>query len=185
MHMTDMLAGRRSLREFKGLVACGGFSYGDVLGAGEGWAKSILFHEAAREEFAALLRTRRHLRARHLQWLPDVRRAEEPDSRHRALAALRAQSQRAVRGPLHARGNTALALGAAGGHGGSVLPIAVSHGEGQAEFATPRRLARVRRAAGWSASATFATIAPWQRLSLQSERLAVRDRGPVQRATAG
>ena len=51
VHMTDLLSGRRSLREFKGLVACGGFSYGDVLGAGEGWAKSILFHAAVREEF--------------------------------------------------------------------------------------------------------------------------------------
>ena len=45
VHMTDLLSGRRTLAEFKGLVACGGFSYGDVLGAGEGWAKSILFHE--------------------------------------------------------------------------------------------------------------------------------------------
>jgi phosphoribosylformylglycinamidine synthase len=51
IHMTDLLAGRRSLREFKGVVACGGFSYGDVLGAGEGWAKSILFHEDVRGEF--------------------------------------------------------------------------------------------------------------------------------------
>jgi phosphoribosylformylglycinamidine synthase len=53
VHMTDLLAGRRSLREFKGLVACGGFSYGDVLGAGEGWAKSILFHAAVCEDFQA------------------------------------------------------------------------------------------------------------------------------------
>ena len=51
VHMTDLLSGRRSLNEFKGLIACGGFSYGDVLGAGEGWAKSVLFHAAAREEF--------------------------------------------------------------------------------------------------------------------------------------
>ena len=51
VHMTDLLDGRRSLAEFKGVVACGGFSYGDVLGAGEGWAKSILFHAAVREEF--------------------------------------------------------------------------------------------------------------------------------------
>src|SRR5690606_6134121 len=43
VHMTDILSGRASLADFKGLVACGGFSYGDVLGAGEGWAKSILF----------------------------------------------------------------------------------------------------------------------------------------------
>jgi phosphoribosylformylglycinamidine synthase len=53
VHMTDILAGRISLENFRGLVACGGFSYGDVLGAGEGWAKSILFHDRARAEFAA------------------------------------------------------------------------------------------------------------------------------------
>jgi phosphoribosylformylglycinamidine synthase len=52
VHMTDLLCGRRSLAEFKGLIACGGFSYGDVLGAGEGWAKSILFHDRVRDEFA-------------------------------------------------------------------------------------------------------------------------------------
>ena len=46
-------SGRHALRGFAGLVACGGFSYGDVLGAGEGWAKSILFNEALREEFQA------------------------------------------------------------------------------------------------------------------------------------
>ena len=53
VHMTDILEGRRSLAEFTGLVACGGFSYGDVLGAGGGWAKSILFNASARDQFAA------------------------------------------------------------------------------------------------------------------------------------
>ena len=52
VHMTDILAGRVRLAQFQGLVACGGFSYGDVLGAGEGWAKSILFNARARDEFA-------------------------------------------------------------------------------------------------------------------------------------
>ena len=112
VHMTDLLAGRRTLAEFKGLVACGGFSYGDVLGAGEGWAKSILFHEAVREEFAALLRARRHLCPRHLQRLPDVRGPEEHHPRDRALAAVREQPQRAVRGALLAGGGAAVALGA-------------------------------------------------------------------------
>jgi phosphoribosylformylglycinamidine synthase len=51
VHMTDLLSGRRTLADFKGIVACGGFSYGDVLGAGEGWAKSILFHKAVRDDF--------------------------------------------------------------------------------------------------------------------------------------
>jgi phosphoribosylformylglycinamidine synthase len=53
VHMSDVIAGRVSLKDFAGLVACGGFSYGDVLGAGEGWAKSILFNSRARDEFSA------------------------------------------------------------------------------------------------------------------------------------
>ncbi len=51
VHMSDILEGRIKLDAFQSLVACGGFSYGDVLGAGEGWAKSILFNDGAREQF--------------------------------------------------------------------------------------------------------------------------------------
>jgi phosphoribosylformylglycinamidine synthase len=51
VHMSDLVAGRAGLDEFRGAVACGGFSYGDVLGAGEGWAKTILYHERTRREF--------------------------------------------------------------------------------------------------------------------------------------
>jgi len=53
VHMTDIISGAVSLSGFTGIVACGGFSYGDVLGAGEGWAKSILFNAKARDEFEA------------------------------------------------------------------------------------------------------------------------------------
>ncbi|MGH8708013.1 MAG: phosphoribosylformylglycinamidine synthase, partial [Burkholderiales bacterium] len=53
VHMSDLLTGRTSLSSFKGYAACGGFSYGDVLGGGQGWAKSILFNAKAREEFEA------------------------------------------------------------------------------------------------------------------------------------
>jgi phosphoribosylformylglycinamidine synthase len=53
VHMSDVISGRVSLAGFKGMAACGGFSYGDVLGGGEGWAKSILFNARARDEFAA------------------------------------------------------------------------------------------------------------------------------------
>jgi phosphoribosylformylglycinamidine synthase len=56
VHMSDILAGRVALADFKGFAACGGFSYGDVLGAGEGWAKSILFNSRARDEFEAFFR---------------------------------------------------------------------------------------------------------------------------------
>ncbi|GAL21688.1 phosphoribosylformylglycinamidine synthase synthetase subunit and glutamine amidotransferase subunit [Vibrio maritimus] len=51
IHMSDILTGQAVLEEYQGLVACGGFSYGDVLGAGEGWAKSILFNDQARNQF--------------------------------------------------------------------------------------------------------------------------------------
>jgi len=53
VHMSDIISGRVRLADFKGFAACGGFSYGDVLGAGEGWAKSILFNPRARAEFEA------------------------------------------------------------------------------------------------------------------------------------
>jgi phosphoribosylformylglycinamidine synthase len=55
VHMTDVLSGRVALEGFRGLVACGGFSYGDVLGAGEGWAKSILYHARARDQFVRFM----------------------------------------------------------------------------------------------------------------------------------
>jgi len=58
VHMSDVIAGRVSLAGFRGFAACGGFSYGDVLGAGEGWAKSILYHARARDEFAAFFARR-------------------------------------------------------------------------------------------------------------------------------
>ncbi|WP_151815467.1 phosphoribosylformylglycinamidine synthase [Acinetobacter soli] len=51
VHMSDLLAGRVDLQDFEGLVACGGFSYGDVMGAGGGWAKSVLFNPKLRDQF--------------------------------------------------------------------------------------------------------------------------------------
>jgi phosphoribosylformylglycinamidine synthase len=58
VHMSDLQSGRHDLAQFRGLVACGGFSYGDVLGAGQGWAKSILFNPALREQFEAFFARR-------------------------------------------------------------------------------------------------------------------------------
>lgn len=60
--MSDLLAGRTGLDDFQALVACGGFSYGDVLGAGEGWAKSILFNSRVRDEFETFFTVRRRWR---------------------------------------------------------------------------------------------------------------------------
>jgi len=53
VHMSDLLSGKSKLDDFRGLVACGGFSYGDVLGAGEGWAKTILFNAQLRDQFSS------------------------------------------------------------------------------------------------------------------------------------
>jgi phosphoribosylformylglycinamidine synthase len=134
--MTDILSGRVRLGRFHGLVACGGFSYGDVLGAGEGWAKSILFNARAREEFTAffqrpssftlgvcngcqMLSALKELIPGAERWPRFVRNRSE---QYEARLAL-------VRVP---RSNSVLLQGM---HG-SVLPIAVAHGEGQAEFDT-------------------------------------------------
>ena len=77
------MSGRKSLDGYRGVVACGGFSYGDVLGAGEGWAKTILYHERARPMFEEFFARERRVRARRLQRLPDARGAEGADSRAR------------------------------------------------------------------------------------------------------
>jgi phosphoribosylformylglycinamidine synthase len=134
VHMTDLLSGRRSLREFKGLAACGGFSYGDVLGAGEGWAKSILFHPNVREEFerffhrndtfalgicngCQMFAALKGIIPGTAHWPRFVRnRSEQYESRFTLVEVLRSPS-------------IVLADMA-----GSVLPIAVAHGEGYAEF---------------------------------------------------
>jgi phosphoribosylformylglycinamidine synthase len=135
VHMSDLHAGRRDLAGFKGLVACGGFSYGDVLGAGEGWAKSILFNERLREAFAAffaredsftlgvcngcqMVSTLKDLIPGAAHWPRFVRNRSEQFEARLALA-------RVEPGP------SILLAGMAGSH----LPIAVAHGEGRAEFA--------------------------------------------------
>ena len=56
VHMSDLMAGRYNLNDFNAMVACGGFSYGDVLGAGGGWAKSILFNPQLRDQFSRYIR---------------------------------------------------------------------------------------------------------------------------------
>jgi len=135
VHMTDLIEGRRRLSEFRGLVACGGFSYGDVLGAGEGWAKSILFHPALREEFERFFRrpdtfslgicngcqmfaALKSLIPGTELWPRFVRnRSEQYEARFSLVEVLKSPSV------------------LFGGMQGSVLPIAVAHGEGRAEFA--------------------------------------------------
>jgi phosphoribosylformylglycinamidine synthase len=134
VHMTDILAGRAQLGRFHGLVACGGFSYGDVLGAGEGWAKSILFHARAREEFAAFFERKATFTlgvCNGCQMLSALKEVIPGAERWPRFVRNRSEQYEArlslVRVP---QSNSVLFAGMQG----SVLPIAVAHGEGRAEF---------------------------------------------------
>lgn len=141
VHMSDILSGRVTLDEFQGLAACGGFSYGDVLGAGEGWAKSILFNERAREQFTQfferedsfslgvcngcqMLSTLKEIIPGTEHWPRFVRNRSE---RFEARVSL-----------VEIQQNPSIFFE---GMQGSRMPIAVSHGEGRAEFASPEAMA--------------------------------------------
>jgi phosphoribosylformylglycinamidine synthase len=134
VHMSDLHTGRTRLDDFQGLVACGGFSYGDTLGAGIGWARSITFNPALADQFQASSHARAPS-AWGVQRLPDVCRAGRHHSRRAGLAALHDQPQRAFRGaPVDGRGAGQSPSLFLAGMAGSRLPIAVAHGEGFANF---------------------------------------------------
>ncbi len=134
VHMTDLMSGRFALDQFRGLVVCGGFSYGDVLGAGEGWAKSILFNARLREMFATffhrddvfalgvcngcqMMSALRELVPGTAQWPRFVRnRSEQFEARLSLVEVTKSPSLFFA------------------GMEGSRMPIAVAHGEGRAEF---------------------------------------------------
>ncbi len=134
VHMTDILSGRVSLKNFRGLAACGGFSYGDVLGAGEGWAKSILFHERARAEFAAFFARADTFAlgvCNGCQMMSNLH-AIIPGSDHWPRF-VQNQSERYEGRFVSVKIEKSPSLLFAGMEG-SVIPIAVAHGEGFTEF---------------------------------------------------
>ncbi|MFH1497665.1 MAG: phosphoribosylformylglycinamidine synthase [Verrucomicrobiota bacterium] len=134
VHMTDILSGRISLKDFRGLVACGGFSYGDVLGAGEGWAKSVLFNPRARDEFSAFF-------AREDTFALGVcNGCQMMSNLHEIIPGadnwprfVQNQSERFEARVCSLKIEKTPSVLFAGMEG-SVLPIAVAHGEGFAEF---------------------------------------------------
>jgi len=136
VHMTDLLSGRRTLREFKGVVACGGFSYGDVLGAGEGWAKSILYHAAVREEFQRFF-TRGDSFALGIcngcQMFAALKEIIPGTAHWPRFVKNRSEQYEARFSQVEVLPSPSVLLA---GMAGAVLPIAVSHGEGRAEFAS-------------------------------------------------
>ncbi|MFT4047547.1 MAG: phosphoribosylformylglycinamidine synthase [Solimonas sp.] len=146
VHMSDVLEGRVKLADFAGLAACGGFSYGDVLGAGQGWAKTILFNERSRAEFAAFLANPERFAlgvcngCQMFAALKDIvpgaqawpafrrNRSEQFEARWSLVELLDSKSVFFA------------------GMAGSRLPIAVAHGEGRAEFANAGDLSALQLA---------------------------------------
>ena len=157
VHMSDILAGRISLRDFKGAVACGGFSYGDVLGAGLGWARTILFNSRAREEFSAffgrpdtfalgvcngcqMMSALKSLVPGADHWPRFVRnRVEQFEARFTMVEVPESPSLFFA------------------GMGGSRLPVVVSHGEGRADFSETGDASRVLTAMRYLDNAGKAT----------------------------
>ncbi|MFC3903681.1 phosphoribosylformylglycinamidine synthase [Acinetobacter marinus] len=131
VHMSDLLAGRINLDDFEGLVACGGFSYGDVLGAGGGWAKSVLFNAKLRDQFEKFFNRDETFSLGVCngcqmlsQLAPLIPGAEHWGRFHRNTSEV--FEARSVNVRIEKSASVLL-----DGMQGSILPIAVAHGEGR------------------------------------------------------
>ena len=136
VHMSDLLAGRVTLADFTGLVACGGFSYGDVLGAGQGWAKSVLFHSELRDMFSAFFGRGDSFAlgvCNGCQMLSGLQELIPGAGGWPRFARNRSEQFEARFSQLEIVASPSLFFA---GMEGSVLPIAVAHGEGRADFGT-------------------------------------------------
>lgn len=152
IHMTDLLSGKLSLTSFRGLAACGGFSYGDVLGAGKGWAHSVRLNELAREQFKKFFEDEctftlgvcngcqflSHL----LELIPGA--ADWPDFKQNAserfearVCVVQISESDATRRSVFLRNMV-----------GSRLPVPVAHGEGRVSFAKGDTQLHALRTAG-------------------------------------
>ncbi|KAF9096104.1 hypothetical protein BGX27_001174 [Mortierella sp. AM989] len=155
VHMSDILSGKVTLKDFKGIAACGGFSYGDVLGAGSGWAKSILLHERTRSEFYDFLTVRQDTFALGVcngcQFLAQMRELI-PGAEHWPYFKRNQSEQFEARFSmieLEDNANTAATTVPSiffDNMRGSKFPIAVAHGEGRAEFVNPSDLEALKAA---------------------------------------
>lgn len=136
VHMSDLVAGRVALDAFQGLAACGGFSYGDVLGAGRGWATSILEREAVRAQFAAFFEREDSFSlgvCNGCQMLSQLK-ALIPGAQHwPQFLRNRSEQYEARLAMLEILDSPSLFFD---GMAGSRIPVAVAHGEGRASFAS-------------------------------------------------
>jgi phosphoribosylformylglycinamidine synthase len=134
VHMSDIIAGRVKLSDFKGFAACGGFSYGDVLGAGEGWAKSILFNARARDEFEAFFKRADSFALGACNGCQMMSNLKDiiPGAENWPHFERNASEQYEARVATLEIQKTASILFA--GMEGSRIPVATAHGEGRAAF---------------------------------------------------
>jgi phosphoribosylformylglycinamidine synthase len=143
VHMSDMLAGR-SLDNFAGLVACGGFSYGDVLGAGEGWAKSILFNEKVKATFQAFFERNSSFSlgvCNGCQMLSNVK-SLIPGAQHWPHFVTNQSERFEARVAMVEVADSPSVL--LSGMQGSRMPIVVSHAEGLAEFTVDGQISKLK-----------------------------------------
>jgi len=134
VHMSDILSGRLDLQSFRGMVACGGFSYGDVLGAGEGWAKSVLFHSRARDVFQSFFERRDTFSlgvCNGCQMLSNLKELIPGADLWPHFVRNRSEQFEARFSMVEVIESPSILLA---GMAGSRMPIAIAHGEGRAEF---------------------------------------------------
>ncbi len=134
VHMSDIISGRVSLKDFAGFVACGGFSYGDVLGAGEGWAKSILFNARARDEFSAFFQRNDSFAlgvCNGCQMMSNLHEIIPGAELWPHFVKNKSEQFEARFAMVEVMQSPSLFFS---GMAGSRMPIAVAHGEGYAEF---------------------------------------------------
>ena len=136
VHMSDIISGRVSLKDFAGFVACGGFSYGDVLGAGEGWAKSILFNSRARDEFSAFFQRQDSFSlgiCNGCQMMSNLHSIIPGAEQWPHFVRNKSEQFEARFAMVEVQQSPSLFFS---GMAGSRMPIAVAHGEGFAEFSS-------------------------------------------------
>ncbi|QPG77080.1 phosphoribosylformylglycinamidine synthase [Brettanomyces nanus] len=146
VHMTDIISGKVSLNEFVGIAACGGFSYGDVLGAGNGWAKSVLYNSRAKAEFRRFFHDRADTFAfgscNGCQFLTRLKELIPGAESWPTFEKNKSEQYEARVCTLEVtEENSAHPCIFFDGMRGSKLPIAVAHGEGRASFESERQIA--------------------------------------------
>ncbi len=143
VHMSDIIAGRVSLRDYQGFVACGGFSYGDVLGAGKGWAKSILFNHRARNQFETFFQRSDTFAlgvCNGCQMMSNMHEIIPGAEQWPRFASNKSEQFEARFVMVEVQENPSLFFG---GMAGSRMPVVVAHGEGYAEFSKKNEVSTI------------------------------------------